>query len=1031
MEINWKEIINGAKGFEKLALAFVKDKFSNPTWEKTRETRDGNKDAIAYVFGYKSNNNSKEQWWMEAKYSTECQYLTRYRLDATIVSALLADNIKKVIFVTNILVKSKTIIDIKSALINSTSCESVEFCSKYALEHWLISNKDRYNEFFRSRNTNNIIPFEFNNLYITQEIEYYEQSANRLPFVEAAKELFTQRTYICHFSAYSPKNQTVSFRKYSKCVGIKVDKNKFTLVKGDNNLDFKITIKEGAKSNTNLLFYLGDQEVNSCHPIKIVSLDDAQLNISVQNSTIKTIESLIKNFKKNQKSKYTVITGTYGSGKSYILKELCTKNVLFSEDFNYINFTTSDIANSRLIVNLILFLLFPYINPEEISEKYITDISSYVVNNNLTKLVSLKYNYDKLIDFFIEKSSLYDFFPSKLSINRRIVFIDDLHYLNEPCLSFLIKILSELQKKDTPLLVVFTSEQELLKTKSYKKITQDCKINVLEYSLTIQDLIQSIKSNIGDSTFYNKNIPDQINIIEFFAFIRFVFLDNENINNIEEFFIRYRIFQSSEILENHIKQELLSLFKTNPNCKNICDKVFTSHKPISLDNLMANDEDVLKLIKSGFIKYDYYNNVLPKNEIYRKFYLLYFSIEESNITNFFDDNAEYVKVSFENTVSPSKLKSNCKLIIDKCIDKKYSYILYVLDDVFKFPNSKLSLKSRINNDELFIKLYFSYAYAVHLQSQNSSSKEYFTEIIDYTKNSINIELKKICIKALWEMIISEYECLNYELSQEYIKELILMLKSILPFCKSKNTILDYVKYHDAMTIKSQIDIDIYGIDRNKQCAKRADLSKKYNFDKRHYNTQLRVALAKIIYYPDECISIIEASANYFLTNEGKHSKMYIIGKFSYYFYKMVFENDLSLYNKVVDFHEQMKKDQYHNYRKRNFAMASFCYMIGDRETGNKYLFSEIYSTRELPNRNYAFFKETTALYELLNNNINASISELKKAYEKFKSLPSYGNILKHNICILKKYGSDIKRIVFWKGEIFAEDTYYIDPRITW
>lgn len=1032
MKINWNEIKDGAKGFEKLALEYVKDKFSNPTWKKTKETRDGNKDAIAYVFGYKSDNNPREQWWMEAKYSSKHENLTRYRLDSTIVSALLENNIKKVIFVTNIIIKSKTIMDIKTALINSTSCESVDFCSKYAIEHWLCSDLNRYKEFFYIKNNKAVISLDFNELYITQDIEYYEQTANKIAFVESSKELITNRTYVCHFSVYSPEKQIVSFKKSLKCKGIKVNKQNFTLIKGDNNLNFKITINENASINTNLVFYLGNREVHSCYPVKIVNINDAKLNIPTQSKTIDLIETLIKKFTKSQKSKYSIIAAECGSGKSHILKELSIKKALFSEDFYLTSFTTSDVENSRLIVNLILFLFFPYINPNEINEEYINNITSNIINSNLNQLVKLRNDYDSLINFFVQKSTFQDFFSSNLIINKRIIFIDDLQYLNEICLSFLIKIVSELQKKDVPIFILFTSDKELVQSNLFKKVTQNCEIEIIKYKLTLQELFKSIKNNIIDFDCYSKSFPNNINIIEFFAFTRFIFSDNDNINSIEDLFIRYRLFQSSEILATYVKKELINLFKTNPKCKKICDKIFSSHKPISIDELMASDIDIIQLIKCGFIKYDYYNNLTPTNEVYRKIYLNSFLIQESNILRSFDnDNAEYVRVCFENLTSPNKLKNICELIIDKYNKKKYSYILYTLDDIFESSDSRTLLESRINNKELFIKLYFSYAYAVHLQSSKNTARDYFTEIILKTKNSVNIELKKICINALWEMIISEYEYLNYKNSQKYINELVLMLKSLLPIYKDKKSILDFLKYHDAMTIKSQIESDLYGNGRRKLFSIRLDLSKKYHFEMRHYNTKIRVALSQIIYSPKECISIINSSANYFLTIEGDDSKMYIIGKFSYYFYKMVFERDLSLYEKVVYYHEKMKKDQYHNYRKRNFAMASFCYMMGDCETGNKYLFSEIYSTRKLAGRNYAFFKETIALYELKSNNINNSILELNIASEIFKELPSYCIVPKHNISVIEKYKYDIKRIAFWMGEVLEENTYYIDPRITW
>ena len=148
MEIAWENIKDGFRGFERLALVFAKEHFPNPSWKKTGETRDGNTDAVAYVFGYQSNDKKQIQWWMEAKYSTEQALVTRYRLDATIVSAILAGDVKKVVFITNIAIRAKTILDIRNALTKATSCHDVQFCTKPVLENWLCKNPSIYQDFF-------------------------------------------------------------------------------------------------------------------------------------------------------------------------------------------------------------------------------------------------------------------------------------------------------------------------------------------------------------------------------------------------------------------------------------------------------------------------------------------------------------------------------------------------------------------------------------------------------------------------------------------------------------------------------------------------------------------------------------------------------------------------------------------------------------------------------------------------------------------------------------------------------------------
>ena len=117
--------VKRSKGFEDLAREYVKDVFSFPygEWKETSTTHDGNKDAYTIIIGFHPNLLENEVWWMEAKYSTERMYLSRFKLDATIVSSIFNRSVSKIIFVTNIEIKAKVISDVRTALYNGTSCK--------------------------------------------------------------------------------------------------------------------------------------------------------------------------------------------------------------------------------------------------------------------------------------------------------------------------------------------------------------------------------------------------------------------------------------------------------------------------------------------------------------------------------------------------------------------------------------------------------------------------------------------------------------------------------------------------------------------------------------------------------------------------------------------------------------------------------------------------------------------------------------------------------------------------------------------
>jgi len=101
------------KTFEVLALKYVEKVYpSERNWSPTKETRDGNRDAQVVFF---IEDGQFIRWWMEAKYTSK-EKLSRYRLDATIVTSILQKNVKKYFFVTNSNISTENIINIKTAI---------------------------------------------------------------------------------------------------------------------------------------------------------------------------------------------------------------------------------------------------------------------------------------------------------------------------------------------------------------------------------------------------------------------------------------------------------------------------------------------------------------------------------------------------------------------------------------------------------------------------------------------------------------------------------------------------------------------------------------------------------------------------------------------------------------------------------------------------------------------------------------------------------------------------------------------------
>ncbi|MCH5349624.1 MAG: hypothetical protein J1E40_09890, partial [Oscillospiraceae bacterium] len=331
MEIAWEQIKDGFRGFERLALEFVKKQFKNPTWEKTSETRDGNKDAIAYVFGYRSNKTQQAQWWMEAKYSTDQALVTRYRLDATIVSAILNGHVKKVVFVTNIAIRAKTIIDIRNALTKATSCHDVVFCTKPILENWLCKNPNIYRNYFPPLAPGETLR-QSDPIYLTQEIDFYQRSLDSVVFAEPCKILKCDARYVGHFSVYCEDNRTVTLKKNRHCQGVSISGERtFALHPGENPIKFEVALSSKLPDESAFYFLLDNIEVFPSNCIHLSSQRSIHYELPGQKKIVERIrESLIQFLRKNY-CEYWAISAASGSGKTDMLEQLASDQALTNE----------------------------------------------------------------------------------------------------------------------------------------------------------------------------------------------------------------------------------------------------------------------------------------------------------------------------------------------------------------------------------------------------------------------------------------------------------------------------------------------------------------------------------------------------------------------------------------------------------------------------------------------------------------------------------------------------------------------------
>lgn len=1029
MKIDWIKIKDGFRGFEKLALSFVEDQFPNPSWEKTGETRDGNTDAIAYVFGYQSDKRQRVQWWMEAKYSTAQNLVTRYRLDATIVSAILAGNVKKVIFVTNIAIRAKTIIDIRSVLAKATSCHDIVFCTKPILENWLCKNPSVYQNFFQPLASGEVLE-QSEDMYLTQGIDFYQRSANSVAFVEPCKILYGNENYVGHFSVYCENDRTVTLRKNKHCKGILLrGEHTFELHPGDNQIKFEILVPPELPDESSFYFLLDDVEVFPANSVHFSSQPNIHYELPSQKEIMGNIKEILNQFLRRNHCVYCAISAASGSGKTKMLEQLVSDPILTDEYLFYRSFSFSDTNNCLLLVDFILFLLFPYLAPDEIDASYLDRLESEHTIGQVHKLIQLRRDYNALVDFLIQECTPEDFLPRSMRINARIVYLDNVQNLSDSLFLFFKKLLVELQNQNVPIYMVVTVDKSTLIQERWTDLVSYCNIDVYHLQLSIEDIIAVMGGSlqVKEAT---KNLLQSGNLttVELFTFAQYVSSKSNVIETTEQLLAAIRIFQCSDVLEKDIRAKFNKLFKRYPKCRALCDTVFFSYTPVQISE--TSTPELITLLENDLVRYDLYNYVTPRNETIRECYCKHFNIyTQQNNTSI--SKEDRLRAILENERSPVALCQAAQEIIALSNKKQYNSVTYIGKTLFEHDVLRDVLENRIMDRTLFLQMYFAYSYAAHMQSNVKDPRVHFERIIARCKECVDVQLLQLCMRAQWELANSDFENIRYDKVLEDVQSGIATLKKIQRYGFITGDINTQLKFHDFIAIRSLVESELSKATMVNPCSQEVQDSKKYGFFDRYYNTKIRLALTSIAVNVNESYYALEKGIQYFKEHHSEKHKMYLFGEFSRLYYEMVLRNNPAIIVTLTQIHEEMKLQQHNNYRKRNFAMATYYFWMGDIETGNRYLFSEIFMIRNLAQRATGFFYETMALHKLRNNEPQQAIQSLRQAREVFASVESYAQIPEHNISVLETMSVEKIIIQFWQGTPFLPDIYYLDLRITW
>ena len=1034
--LDWGKIKNGFSGFEKLALLYVKETFENSSWTATPATRDGNKDAVAIVLGYQAGILEDQKWWMEAKYSNETASLTRYRLDATIVSAILEKNVTRIIFVTNLLLKPKTIADLQNALKLATGYDDVKFICKYDLEYWLFRKPQYMQDFFEPEDC----IFDLPELFIVSKAEYYYSSTDILAFKESLQCLQKDVPYRMHFSVYSPVERNSRLVPNSSFRGIKIlsDKNVY-LYPGENRItvDFILSGKFPGNRrkiyNSDPLFNIESQPIISEKFITVSENIGEYVELEYQERILKDLEKFLKKFREENIFKIYQIIGKSGSGKSFIANNFlqlkdCRKNSVY-----YFEFSNSSADNMIALVNLIIYIHFPYLAADDVDIEYINTLNhKNYISVCLKKLIENRFDFEELNKTISDIHNADEIFPANFYINPRIIILDNVQKLRDMEKYLLIETIQGLYIRKVPIFFLVI-EQESLQDMLYNKLSEKVPVKRLDCQLESGDILEHLRKlpffRISNDNLINYQIlfPNIIDLIMYLKYLRDV---KEEINNMDDLYLSYHSFVNSDIAGMYMLDQFNKLFSENEDIRKYCDIIFWSDHGLDLEELNQNIIRVIeKLLSQNLIKYSVNGYIVPCHDIYKIFYQEHFKPLQTDFLLPDQGLTDVMSMISSDLFSIAKIYDYSKVLRKLITDHKFYTVKYILENLFQGQNRDF-IQNHIGI-ELYYELYILFAIANTNISKKTSGKILFEKICNETANNSNIRIMKVHEEATWELINSFYDSLMFQEADEKIRDLIFTLYKMKRLGALQGRLALNIRYHDVMVIKSLIEADMGSPVHYVHFAKRQELMIKNNFTYRAETFSVRYAQTIMRCMPEKAIQLFENAVKEIERTHGRADKYYLWSSFDYYYMLATFHNDFTILNKLTDVHEKLKDNHYNDYRKRIYGVAALFFQIGDMEQGFHYIFSDACVKREMRPRQKAFYYETMALCEVLQVNYSNAIKFLKKAASIFENLPEYKDIVLHNIDILQKESFSQYSVKFCFEKILAENIYYLDPRCIW
>ena len=766
---------NGGRNFEDIACRYVETVFRQFEWKRTKQTRDGNRDAYAVISLYSAQQNHAEVW-MEAKYSVSGQNMSRYVIDKTIVSALSCGNVAEIFFVTNMLVTCRVKEQVLAALKkDGFTYRDVHFCTKYDLEIWLTNTrrgKSVFNKYFNGCHPHF---YKVKGLKVLGDLSFYDINISERVFMEPLQVLKTGNEYVAEMRIYCHKAGNMSLRA-AKDSSINLGcSDLYTLKRGINELTFTFSI-ERATISPKLFLTLNETKEESILELSIPILPIELCHIDIS-SQEELRQELLQCFGEYDKT----ITGLFlkqiiapaGMGKSYLLEKITGDVSIRHKDILYYTFYSANIENNRQLAELYLRLFYFSASIQEHNDM----VNLLNIPNDLKEILGLLVDgQQKNIEAWMYSSKDRKLIPMEFRRDR-IIILDNIDRLSESQAVFLISLINRLRDTKGHLLVILSGRQPLFAT------------NIERIFLSIYDIADTIRHILPPRQVMTPSMLNSVKEkVHDASSLLFVVEQIQNENK-DAILSKLADLKDKGSLYKMIRQrfdDAISSFDSVS--KDMLLLVYTLLDGLSFD--LPVDRKLLQpLFKENLIK-DGIHACHPINSLMKKFYRANYTsydLSSSTLTKYLDllnaDEILRLKLgSNDYTSNLDKAKERTETLMKR---QNYVTIAYVLEPLFS-PYAKISMK---HVDEQMIGLWFNYIYSkANVDTYYDIRKEFsnFAERICISDDETTQEYR---VRALAEVVCFAFEDADFTSVRETTDE-VHEICSRLPYnSKVKNALL--------------------------------------------------------------------------------------------------------------------------------------------------------------------------------------------------------------------------------------------------